>query len=75
MSFYYDSGTTTLYDLLIEGFAGYAVFMFDGETIGEESQVWPFTVQTRFRRPNRDQAHIFDVNFAVGTPTVGTLAT
>ena len=74
MSFYYDVGTTTIYDALVEATAGWVIIMFDGQGDTLESQVWPATVQTRFRRPNRDQAHIFDVNFAVGTPTVGTQA-
>ena len=75
MSFYYDSADTELYTQLTEGTSGFVVLCFDGLGTGEEAQVWPVTVQTRFRRPNRDQAHIYDVNFAVGTPEVRTQTT
>lgn len=74
MSFYYDRTDTTIYDTLVAGTTGVIILMRDGATAAEESQLWPVTVVTRFRRPARDQAHIFDVNFSVGTPTEGTLA-
>lgn len=74
LAFYKDDTSTTMYDALAGGNTGYLVLMRDGRGVGEETEVWESTIQSRVRRPARNEAHIFDVNMAVAVPVLGTEA-
>lgn len=74
IAIYKDDTSSTIYDAMVEGATGYIVWMRDGRGTGEETEVWPVTIQSRVRRPSRSEAHIFDVNFATAVPVQGTEA-
>lgn len=74
MAFYMDDTVQTIYSALSSGTSGFVAIMRDGDSSGDECELFPVTVQSRVRRPARDQAHIFDVNFAIGVPYDGTIA-
>lgn len=74
LAFYMDDTVSTIYSALTGGTTGYLAFLRDGRGVGEECELFPVTVQSRVRRPARDQAHIFDVNFAIGVPYQGVEA-
>ena len=73
LAFYKDDTSETIYTALAAGTTGFIAFMRDGQTTGEECELFPVTVQSRVRRPARDQAHIFDVNFAISVPYQGAV--
>ena len=74
LAFYKDDTSETIYTALAQGTTGFIAFMRDGSATGEEVELFPVTVQSRVRRPARDQAHIFDVNFAISVPYQGVTA-
>ena len=76
MSFYADTATTTIFAAFATpNTAGYIVFMYDGQGATNPCDTFPATVTSRVRRPARNAAHIFDVNFAPSAPTLnGTQA-
>lgn len=71
MSFYKDDTVTTIYDALADDESGWVCIMQDGQASGEEVDIFPVTVASRVRRPGRNAANIFDVNFSVGVPFKG----
>jgi len=73
-AFYKDSVVTDIYDALEDGETGWVVIMLDGQGSGRESEVFPATVLSRVRRKVRDEAGMFDVNFSIGVPVLGTQA-
>lgn len=74
LSFYKDDTIETIYTTLVKGTAGFLAVMYDGESVGEEVKVYPATVQSNERRPDRDAANIFDVPLSTSIPYVGTIA-
>jgi len=74
LSFYKDDTDEEIYTTLVKGTVGYLAVMFDGEAAGDECKLYPATVQSNERRPDRDAANIFDVPLATSIPYVGTIA-
>lgn len=74
LAFYKDDTSETIYTALAPGTVGFVAFLRDGRGVGNECELFPVTVQSRVRRPARDQAHIFDVNFAISVPYDGAEA-
>lgn len=74
ISIYMDDTTRPVYDGMTEGTVGVVGLFFDGEVVGEESLLFPVTVQNRRRRVARDEAHIADIDVAISVPTLGAVA-
>ncbi len=74
LSLYMDDTTRPVYTAMVENTVGVVGLFFDGEAVGDESLLFPGTVQNRRRRVARDEAHIVDIDFAPSVPTRGTIA-
>lgn len=74
MSFYKDSNSSTIYDLLVEGLEGWIAMGLDGFASGEEIEIFPVGVVSNVRRKARNAPNIFDVTLSTDAPFKGTQA-
>lgn len=74
ISLYMDDTLRTVYTAMAEGTTGHIGLFHDGELAGEESKLFPVTIQNRRRRVARDEAHIVDIDVAISVPLDGTIA-
>jgi hypothetical protein len=74
MSFYKDDTSETIWTALADGETGWVALAWDGVVASRDVTLFPARVISRVRRPARDAAHIFDVNFAIDVPFEGTIA-
>jgi hypothetical protein len=77
-TWYKDSVSATIYSAIgtavSTGADRWVIIMWEGATVGEETEVFPVRVTSRVRDPARNVPHTFTANYALDTPVVGVVA-
>jgi hypothetical protein len=73
-AFYFSDTVSVIRTALAEPNTGWIAMMLDGQASGEEVELFPSQVASNVRRKVRDAANIFDVNFSIAEPFIGTQA-
>ena len=74
MEIYKDDTSATIYSALTKGTTGFMAIMMDGQSSGEECELFPVTVLSRVRQKAGQTGHKFTVNFALDVPYEATQA-
>lgn len=75
LDFYKHKTIETIYSGITKGDTGYVMWCFTGDAVGEECETFPVTVQNVTRMKGNNEGHKFRISFAIGVPTLGTIAT
>lgn len=74
LSFYMDDTIRAIYSLFPGLSTGFLSFAQDGEVVGADIVIFPYSVGSRVRRPARNVAAQVDVNFAIQVEYEGVIA-
>ena len=75
LDFYKHKTIETIYSGIVKGATGYVLWAYTGNIAGEQYEIFPVTVQSVVRMKGNNEGHKFRISFAIGVPTLGTLAT